>query len=225
MQVRKRIQSHFFRYLTVVMIVCLLLFPVLEHFHVGLAALSLVDITAVLLAIRMANHSRYMRVPILGLAVLAVVLDIWELGTSQKEMAILSSLYFCFFYLFAIYSMLKYVLAAGEITIEKLFASIAVYMTMALLFALIYRIIFQMNPEAFVFANAPKGETSLFFEFIYFSFTTITTTGYGDVSPASHQAQAFAVVQQMIGVLYVAVLVARLTNLYSTSSPRDDDDI
>ena len=121
--------------------------------------------------------------------------------------------------------MLKYVLAAGEITIEKLFASIAVYMTMALLFALIYRIIFQMNPEAFVFANAPKGETSLFFEFIYFSFTTITTTGYGDVSPASHQAQAFAVVQQMIGVLYVAVLVARLTNLYSTSSPRDDDDI
>ena len=224
MQVRKRIESHFFRYLTVLMITCLLLFPALEHFHAGLAALTLVDITAVLLAIPMAHHSRLMQVPILGLALLAVVLDLWEISTSQREMAILSSLYFCFFYLFAIYSMLKFVLGPGQITIEKLFASIAVYMTMALLFALIYRVIYQINPSAFNFAIAPEGETSLFFEFIYFSFTTITTTGYGDVSPASHQAQAFAIVQQMIGVLYVAVLVARLTNLYSAGAPGDSDD-
>ncbi|MGC8712867.1 MAG: potassium channel family protein, partial [Leptodesmis sp.] len=56
---------------------------------------------------------------------------------------------------------------------------------------------------------------------IYFSFTTLTTTGYGDIVPISTLARAFANVEAIIGVMYPAIFIARLVGLYSTQQHKE----
>ena len=53
----------------------------------------------------------------------------------------------------------------------------------------------------------------------YFSLCTLTTAGYGDVTPLTHQARILAVMESVTGVLYVGVLIARLVSLYSQAKP------
>ena len=56
---------------------------------------------------------------------------------------------------------------------------------------------------------------------IYYSFVTMTTLGYGDITPKIHVAATLAYVQALIGQLYVAILIARLVSMYSTQSDED----
>ncbi|SHO63129.1 Ion channel [Pseudoxanthobacter soli DSM 19599] len=219
--VRRFIQEHLYMSMTVAMIGCLLLYPSLEKLHSGVATISLIDLTLVLLAIRIAHNSRRMRWPLAAIAVVAIVLDLMRIYEVPKVTTI-ATLYFCLFYLFAIYSTLKYVLRAGAITLDKLFASLVVYMAMAFFWALVFDLIHELDPSAFGFSTRLAENGVVLYDFLYFSFVTLTTTGYGDIVPYSHQAQSFAVVEQMVGVLYVAILVARLTNLYTAGDGVSD---
>ena len=55
---------------------------------------------------------------------------------------------------------------------------------------------------------------------MYFSFTVLTSTGFGEITPATPMARALIVVEQVPGVMYVAFLIARLANMYGTSRDR-----
>ena len=58
-----------------------------------------------------------------------------------------------------------------------------------------------------------------FFDAYYFSFITLSTVGYGDITPLSHGARTLAMMEAMVGTLYMAVLISRLVALYSAQSP------
>jgi hypothetical protein len=55
---------------------------------------------------------------------------------------------------------------------------------------------------------------------LYFSFTTLTTTGYGDITPVSRHSQSLSILEQMAGTFYVAILIARLAGLYQSSASK-----
>jgi hypothetical protein len=74
---------------------------------------------------------------------------------------------------------------------------------------------------AFAF-NTNEGRQSIRgFNAFYFSFVTLSTVGYGDITPVSKVARMLAAMEAMTGLLYVAVLIARLVSLYSI--PKSDD--
>ncbi len=75
-----------------------------------------------------------------------------------------------------------------------------------------YVLLDGLNPQAFevVSANLETGWT----DFLYFSFATLTTLGYGDISPDAPFVRIWAVMEAVTGVLYIAILVARLVSLY-----------
>ena len=56
---------------------------------------------------------------------------------------------------------------------------------------------------------------------MYFSFTVLTSTGFGEITPVTRMARALIIIEQVLGVMYVAFLVARLANLYGTRGPQD----
>jgi len=115
-------------------------------------------------------------------------------------------------------SLLRFVLRAKQVDAEVLCAGISVYLILGLLWGLAYTLVAQVNPNAFSFSTpSVTAATMSGFTAIYFSFITLATLGYGDITPAADIARMLAMLEAMTGTLFVGVMIARLVSLYSAS--------
>ena len=93
---------------------------------------------------------------------------------------------------------------------------------LGLMWTMAYWLVDQLTPGGAFSFNTNSGTRSMNgFNGFYFSFITLSTVGYGDITPVSRLARWLAAMEAMTGLLYVAVLIARLVALYS--SPKSDD--
>jgi hypothetical protein len=122
---------------------------------------------------------------------------------------------------FVVAHLLYFVLSAPRVDAEVLCASISAYVMLGLIWTIAYWLVDLVTPHAFAF-NTNTGDRAMNgFNAFYFSFVTLSTVGYGDITPVSHVARTLAALEAMTGLLYVAVLIARLVALYS--SPKSHD--
>jgi len=123
---------------------------------------------------------------------------------------------------FVIGHLLHFVLRAPIVTVEVLCASIAAYLMLGLMWTVAYWFVDQVTPGGAFSFNTERGVHSMNgFTGFYFSFITLSTVGYGDITPVSQAARWLAAMEAMTGLLYVAVLIARLVSLYSSAKPDD----
>jgi hypothetical protein len=71
----------------------------------------------------------------------------------------------------------------------------------------------MIEPGAFLILGAPATYDTMLPRLLYYSFTTLTTLGYGDITPIHPYARSLAVLESLVGVIYPAVLIARLVSL------------
>ena len=116
------------------------------------------------------------------------------------------------------YLALQHVFRAGAITSARLQGAIAVYLLLAVAFGEAYWLILQLRPEAFQFPHPATTHGMMRSGLFYFSLTTLTTVGYGDILPVSPAARSLATMEGLIGQLYPAVLIGRLVSLQIISS-------
>ena len=112
-------------------------------------------------------------------------------------------------------ALLRYVLDWHVITTDKVFGAVAAYVLIAITFACLFLMLQYIEAGAFHIAqvNDPDGRMS-WSDAMYFSFTVLTSTGFGEITPVTDMARSLIVIEQVLGVMYVAFLVARLANLY-----------
>ena len=123
---------------------------------------------------------------------------------------------------FVVGHLLRYILRAPSVNTEVLCASISAYLMLGLMWTMAYWLVDQLTPGGAFSFNTNTGTHSMSgFTGFYFSFITLSTVGYGDITPVSRLARWLAAMEAMTGLLYVAVLIARLVALYS--SPKSDD--
>lgn len=108
------------------------------------------------------------------------------------------------------YTILSYVMKEGAVTGEKIYAAICVYLFIGLVWAFLFNLIHNFRPASFELHDPELSQ------FVYYSFTTLSTLGYGDITPLTPGAQALAYVEAIIGQIYLTVLVARLVGLHIT---------
>jgi len=123
-------------------------------------------------------------------------------------------------FIFVVGHILHFVLRAPSVTLEVLCASISAYVILGLIWTIAYWLVDEIVPNAFAFSSGVK-EAMRGFNAFYFSFVTLSTVGYGDITPVARVARMLAALEAMTGLLYVAVLIARLVSLYS---PRKSND-
>jgi hypothetical protein len=123
---------------------------------------------------------------------------------------------------FVVVNLLRFVLRAPSVDAEVLCASVSAYLMLGLIWTIAYWLVEDLSPGAFVF-NTPAAmkETMEGFNAFYFSFITLSTVGFGDIIPVSKIARMLAAMEAITGLLYVAVLIARLVALYSTPKSSD----
>ena len=123
---------------------------------------------------------------------------------------------------FVIGHLLYFVLRAPVVNVEVLCASIAAYLMLGLTWTVAYWLVDQLTPGGAFSFNTTRGAHSMNgFTGFYFSFITLSTVGYGDITPVSQAARWLAAMEAMTGLLYVAVLIARLVSLYSSAKSDD----
>src|SRR6059058_559537 len=123
---------------------------------------------------------------------------------------------------FVVGNLLRFVLRAPSVNTEVLCASISAYLMLGLMWTMAYWLVDQLTPGGAFSFNTNTGTRSMNgFNGFYFSFITLSTVGFGDITPVSRMARWLAAMEAMTGLLYVAVLIARLVALYS--SPKSDD--
>jgi hypothetical protein len=123
---------------------------------------------------------------------------------------------------FVVGNLLRFVLRAPSVNTEVLCASISAYLMLGLMWTIAYWLVDQLTPGGAFSYNTNAGTHSMNgFTGFYFSFVTLSTVGYGDITPVSRIARWLAAMEAMTGLLYVAVLIARLVSMYS--APKSND--
>lgn len=102
-----------------------------------------------------------------------------------------------------------------EVNVETLWMAVNVYIMAGLFFAFLYSTVAIFDPDAFIgkFVDAPLRDQ--LYGFIYFSFVTLTTLGYGDLTPNNPIVGTITYMEALFGQLYVAIMIARLVGLYA----------
>ena len=115
-------------------------------------------------------------------------------------------------YFIATVYLLRYVFQPRVMTQDKLFGAAAAYLMLGVLWAYFYAIVGYFFPGSYAVLGAP-GKL-VFADALYLSMTVLTSTGFGDVVPMSRPARGICMIEQIIGALFVAILVARLAGVY-----------
>lgn len=122
------------------------------------------------------------------------------------------------FLAFTIAMILRFIIKADHVTRDVLFAAVVVYLLIGVTWSMIFTLLEHHAPGSFDFLNGQIQNSG--YAFIYYSFVTLTTLGYGDVVPLTSQAGALAILEALIGQLYLAVMLATLVGLHISYANR-----
>jgi hypothetical protein len=201
-------------YLLLALLALILVYPYLKEGVASRVILGLLYTAVLLGGAHAVGRDRRRLIVGLGLAIVAIGLQWAYLTTHDIWLQRLMAITFVLFLLFTIGEVLAYILKKGPITADKLHGALAGYIMLAFLWTFFYSLIESFIPGSFVLGGARIDDTSGFLHLLYFSFTTLTTTGFGDITPVSDQARSVVIIEEFIGVFFVGVLIARLAGLY-----------
>ena len=188
------------------------LYPFMEG-PVGRAALSLFGIMVLVLAVwalrttpALTWVSLVLGLPVVGLTILEAV------DPSNGAIVLWSSILHAAFYFYTSYGLIRYMFTDYEVTRDELFATGATFTVVAWAFAYLFVATQVLWPNSFVAAIDSEQPRS-WVELLFLSFTTLTSTGLSDVVPVMAQARALVMIEQVAGVMYLALVVSRLVGL------------
>lgn len=204
-----------FGYLLAALILLIILYPFHDETPIAYIVFAGINSAILVAAAVAASHSRRTLGLVLLLAAPVVVLQWLHAVYRNALIANLGYAATALFYGLVIFYVLSDVLRPGPVTYDKISGAIAAYMLAAVGWASLYGLVDSLVPGSFNMSGLPNAEHLLSIrDLLYFSFTTLTTTGYGDITPVSRHAQSLSILEQMAGTFYVAILVARLAGLY-----------
>ncbi len=196
--------------LLLVQLLGMLLYPFIEHAPAGHAVLNVFGIVVLALTIRMVRRtpgetgiSIALAVPIVILLALQNFLDM------RGELLAWSSALEALFYFYAAASLIGYMMGDRQATTDELFAAGATFTLLAWGFTHLYLMVQELHPGTFA-AAVNAGAPRTWSELNYLSFALLSSTGIGDVIPLTVHARALCSIEMLVGVMYLAAVVARL---------------
>lgn len=165
-----------------------------------------------------ASGSAILRAIGIVLALITFGLQVGWLTTHNTTIEAMMMASFAVFCLYTAIVILRHVLSFGPLYADRVHAALSVYILLALAWAGAYAMIEILAPGSFsapVAAGGKPAEGSyLLAEMLHLSIATLTSTGYGDVTPIAPFARSLSQLEQLTGVFYIAVLISRLIGLY-----------
>jgi len=199
----------------------LLLYPSAEASRFGYLAFRLIASAAILVSVYAAKVRRSLLIFALALAIPAFLHRILIPKTMMSSFSILNMVLSFAFDVVIVVIIFRHVFASEEVTSETIFGALCIYLLVGFSFASIYGMVDTFQPGAFYLD--PRSNVHSIpdrFDFIYYSFGTMTSLGAAGITPVSAQARSVSLLEAILGVLYLAVLIARLMGVYRANARR-----
>ena len=146
--------------------------------------------------------------------------------TGSLPLRVLTTVSFSLFFALIIVVVLRHILSIKEVTTDIILGAMCAYLLLGMVWAMVFSLIEILVPGSFLHGGQALAEgfqgsrLQVISSFIYYSFVTLTTLGYGDITPRSSPAAALSSLEAVTGQLYVAILIARLVGLHIASARR-----
>jgi hypothetical protein len=186
--------------------------PFIEDF-IGLRLFMEMFFSIIFIATIYATSQKTHHIIIAVILIIPAILAVW-IPDIPKHNTLLTIGYLCglIVFAFAVISILIFIFSEETVTRQTISAAVAVYLLLALMWTFIYRLIENLYPGSFAVAHDQlQGAANIY---LYFSLVTITTLGYGDITPIGSKALSLAVLEAITGQIYLVVVVAWFVGLY-----------
>ncbi len=206
------------RFLTLLILILamLVIAPLVEEF-VRLRMLMDIFWSAVFISAIYAVSQRKLHLLLAVLLALPMLGATWSKYFFQlKALQAVGGLCGAAFFLFAIIQMLIFIYNHKEVTRDLIVGAALVYLLMALMWTFVFGVLEVLHPGSFSVSPSQAGPAKL--HFLYYSFVTITTLGYGDITPVTSLARSLCILEAVVGQLYLVVQVAWLVGVYVSQS-------
>ena len=218
------IQQQFF-FLLVALLLVLVLFPYLEEGQLSNLVFTFLISLVLLAAINGVSHRKDLMIVAICLSIPAVVGG-WLSALSENFWLTVGANVAVIVYLtFTVGVILAHILKThqtAKTTVDLLYGAISSYLMMGIGWSFLYMLVQTVEPGSFFVSPELKIDAILNQgDFIYYSFATLTTLGYGDITPVSSQARSLAILEAVTGTLFIAVLIARLIGQNGSYTPRE----
>jgi len=198
--------------LLVLILLTIVLTPFLDQF-IETRVLMDIFLTVLFFGIIFAIRSKRSHLIIASILVLPLIISTWSIYFyDSTHLSLLTRIFGALFFAYAVIIILQIVVRSTEVTQETIFAAIVAYLLIALMWAFLYMTMELVIPGSFTRPEASIRAETIHFE--YFSFVTITTLGYGDITPLTDRASALVLLEALVGQIYLVVLVAWLVGMY-----------
>lgn len=156
-------------------------------------------------------------------AIAGIVLNIWSFASDNDTLRITSLLFLFVFLMLATFNALRQVAIGNKISPNRIVGAVCIYLLLGVMWSIVYSAIEFFQPGSFN-GLTEVASPGLNPDWIYFSFVTITTLGYGDITPVTQTARSFSFAEAIVGQFYIAVLVAGLVSAYISAKQDGDGD-
>lgn len=178
------------------------------------ACLSFLFIQSMVVATQSGSKSKKFRFLVVLLLIIVTWLEPAGLDTSfVMELRLIAMI---LFFSFVSYSLVRFLTQYGKVNSNMLLAAINIYLIMGIVAGYLAQLFYVLDPNAFSFPDYIG--TPRFTDFIYYSFISMATVGYGDIVPATRQAQTLSYFIAIIGQLYLAIIIAIIVGKYASSN-------
>ncbi len=190
-------------------------YPSLSVFaHISLSML----LFAAVYAVNRQNHQRSVAIALLLPLMVLYWLGIYDIVSFSRFGA---NLLFAVFYGLLVYSFTVQITHAQRVSTNVLFATLSLYLIIGLFWGSLYAMLENVSPGAYG-GTLLENTQNTFHVFNYFSFVTLTTLGYGDITPQTAGASSLCQMEAIVGQFYTAVVVAWLVGMHVSNKHNKD---
>lgn len=196
-----------------VQVVGILVYPFVGDQPLGRAFFGLFGLMVLGLAVVAVRRTPALTWVSTVLGVPVVVLTVWEgISPDNDAVVLVSSLFHAAFYLYTAYALIRYMFADDVASRDEMYATGAAFTVVAWAFAYLYASVQIVYPDSFV-AAVDSDAARTWVELLFLSVTTLSSTGLSDIVPVTPHARSVVMIEQIVGMLYLALVVARVTAL------------
>jgi hypothetical protein len=215
MKPARHFTRHRFFLLFIFLLGYLICYPYAQTSTAGYVAFRLLAVAITFLSVYAVSFRRSLVLIALALAIPALVEHLQILNRDASALSIVNICLTLAFDAFIIVIIFRRVFAKVTANSETIFGALCIYQLVGFGFAAVYDLIARLQPHAFYLDPVTNLHTiPTRFDFIYYSFGTMTSLGAAGITAVSDQARSLSVIEAILGLLYLAVLIARLMGAY-----------